>query len=126
MDRIQMLAAPMGLVGDETRFELRLFHERVNALLAAEALLTIAYMAVMSKGAAWRHLAPQPVRVAGRAGRLGPSAQVEFVSSSRIAPVVKVIPQRTCAAVGASERADPARPWTGQVDDPAVALEEYR
>ena len=41
------------LVRDETRFELGLLHDRVNALLAAEAFLTIAYTAAMSNGAAW-------------------------------------------------------------------------
>lgn len=40
-------------VRDEIRFELGLLHERVNALLAAEAFLTIAYTAAMSNGAAW-------------------------------------------------------------------------
>ena len=34
----------------ETRSELGLLHERVNALLAAEAFLTIAYTAAMSSG----------------------------------------------------------------------------
>jgi hypothetical protein len=43
------------LVRDEIRFELQLLHERVNALLAAEAFLTIAYTAAMSNGAAWGH-----------------------------------------------------------------------
>jgi len=38
---------------DETRFELGLLHERVGALLAAEAFLTIAYTAAMSNGAGW-------------------------------------------------------------------------
>lgn len=40
-------------VRDEIRFELSLLHDRVNALLAAEAFLTIAYTAAMSNGAAW-------------------------------------------------------------------------
>ena len=40
-------------VREEIRFELRLLHDRVNALLAAEAFLTIAYTAAMSNGAAW-------------------------------------------------------------------------
>lgn len=45
--------ARLAAVRDETRFELGLLHERVNALLAAEAFLTIAYTAAMSNGAAW-------------------------------------------------------------------------
>ncbi|SEQ14578.1 hypothetical protein [Microlunatus flavus] len=46
-------AARLALVRDETRFELGLLHDRVNALLAAEAFLTIAYTAAMSNGASW-------------------------------------------------------------------------
>lgn len=45
----------LALVRDETRFELQLLHERVNALLAAEAFLTITYTAAMSDGARWGH-----------------------------------------------------------------------
>jgi len=41
------------LVRAEIQFELGLLHQRVNALLAAEAFLTIAYTAAMSNGAAW-------------------------------------------------------------------------
>ena len=37
----------------ELRFELGLLHDRVNALVAAEAFLTIAYTAAMSNGARW-------------------------------------------------------------------------
>lgn len=37
----------------ELRFELGLLHDRVNALLAAEAFLTIAYTAAMSNAAPW-------------------------------------------------------------------------
>ena len=37
----------------ELRFELTLLHDRVNALLTAEAFLTIAYTAAMSNGAPW-------------------------------------------------------------------------
>ena len=45
-------------VRDEIRFELGLLHDRVNALLAAEAFLTIAYTAAMSDGAPWgKHFA---------------------------------------------------------------------
>jgi hypothetical protein len=40
-------------VRDETRFELGLLHDRVNALLAAEAFLTIAYVGAMSNGTDW-------------------------------------------------------------------------
>ena len=46
-------ASRLDLVRSETRFELGLLHERVNALLAAEAFLTIAYTAAMSNGASW-------------------------------------------------------------------------
>jgi hypothetical protein len=46
-------AERLGLVRVETRSELGLLHERVNALLAAEAFLTIAYTAAMSNGAPW-------------------------------------------------------------------------
>jgi hypothetical protein len=46
-------AARLAAVREETRTELGLLHERVNALLAAEAFLTIAYTAAMSNGAAW-------------------------------------------------------------------------
>jgi hypothetical protein len=37
----------------ELRFELGLLHQRVNALVAAEAFLTIAYTAAMSNSARW-------------------------------------------------------------------------
>lgn len=40
-------------VREATRFELGLLHDRVNALLAAEAFLTIAYTAAMSNGTDW-------------------------------------------------------------------------
>ena len=40
-------------IRDEIRFELGLLHDRVNALLAGEAFLTIAYTAAMSDGTAW-------------------------------------------------------------------------
>lgn len=43
----------LALVRAEIRFELDLLHQRVNALLAAEAFLTIAYTAAMSNGTAW-------------------------------------------------------------------------
>ena len=46
-------AARLAAVRAETRSELGLLHERVNALLAAEAFLTIAYVAAMSNGASW-------------------------------------------------------------------------
>lgn len=45
--------AELVAVRDETRFELGLLHERVNALLATEAFLVIAYTAAMSNGAPW-------------------------------------------------------------------------
>lgn len=38
---------------DETRFEISLLHDRVNALMTAEAFLTIAYTAAMSNGTEW-------------------------------------------------------------------------
>ena len=41
------------LIRAELRFELGLLHERVNALVAAEAFLTIAYTTAMSNGARW-------------------------------------------------------------------------
>ena len=37
----------------ELRFEIGFLHDRVNALLTAEAFLTIAYTAAMSNGALW-------------------------------------------------------------------------
>jgi hypothetical protein len=40
-------------VREETGTELGLLHDRVNALLGAEAFLTIAYTAAMSNGAPW-------------------------------------------------------------------------
>jgi hypothetical protein len=40
-------------IRDEIRFEIGLLHDRVNALLAAEAFLTIAYTAAMSNGTTW-------------------------------------------------------------------------
>lgn len=46
-------AARLAAVREETRSELGLLHDRVNALLAAEAFLTIAYTAAMSDGAPW-------------------------------------------------------------------------
>ncbi len=46
-------AARLAAVREETRSELGLLHDRVNALLAAEAFLTIAYTAAMSNSAGW-------------------------------------------------------------------------
>lgn len=43
----------LAFIRDETRFEIGLLHERVNALVGAEAFLTIAYTAAMSNGTAW-------------------------------------------------------------------------
>ena len=43
----------LALVRADIRFELELLHRRVDALLAAEAFLTIAYTAAMSNGAPW-------------------------------------------------------------------------
>lgn len=43
----------LALIRAELRLELSLLHDRVNALLAAEAFLTIAYTAAMSNGAPW-------------------------------------------------------------------------
>ena len=49
MDDVERLT----LIRAELRFELGLLHDRVNALLAAEAFLTIAYTAAMSNSAPW-------------------------------------------------------------------------
>ena len=46
-------AERLAFVRAELRFELGLLHDRVNALVAAEAFLTIAYTAAMSNGARW-------------------------------------------------------------------------
>jgi hypothetical protein len=46
-------AARLAAVRAETGTELGLLHDRVNALLGAEAFLTIAYTAAMSNGAPW-------------------------------------------------------------------------
>lgn len=43
----------LSLIRSETRAEIGLLHDRVNALLAAEAFLTIAYTAAMSNGTRW-------------------------------------------------------------------------
>lgn len=43
----------LALVREEIRFEIGLLHERVNALVGAQAFLTIAYTAAMSNGTAW-------------------------------------------------------------------------
>lgn len=45
----------LDLVRAEIRFELDLLHGRVNAFLAGEAFLTIAYTAAMSNGTPWGH-----------------------------------------------------------------------
>ena len=45
--------AELAEVRDATRFELGLLHQRVEALLAAEAFLTIAYTAALANGATW-------------------------------------------------------------------------
>ena len=61
-------AARLAAVREETRDELGLLHERVNALLGAEAFLTIAYTAAMSNGAPWgRRLRRRRGTGAGRA-----------------------------------------------------------
>jgi hypothetical protein len=46
-------AQQLAFVRTEAGIEIGLLHERVNALLAAEAFLTIAYTAAMSNGTAW-------------------------------------------------------------------------
>lgn len=46
-------AQQLALMREETRFEIGLLHDRVNALLAAEAFLTIAYTTAMSNGTSW-------------------------------------------------------------------------
>lgn len=49
----------------ETGFEIRLLHERVNALLAAEAFLTIAYTAAMASDGAWARVVALVLAVLG-------------------------------------------------------------
>lgn len=44
-------AEQLRAIREEIRFEIGLLHDRVNALLAAEAFLTIAFVAAMSDGA---------------------------------------------------------------------------
>jgi hypothetical protein len=46
-------AERLAFIRGELRFELGLLHDRVNALVAAEAFLTIAYTTAMSNGARW-------------------------------------------------------------------------
>jgi len=53
-------AERLGFVRAELRFELTLLHDRVNALLTAEAFLTIAYTAAMSNGARGDGPSPPP------------------------------------------------------------------
>ena len=43
----------LAFIRAELRFELSLLHDRVNALLGAEAFLTIAYTAAMGNGVTW-------------------------------------------------------------------------
>ena len=45
--------ADLAFMRQETRFEIGLLHDRVNALVTAEAFLTIAYTAAMANSAAW-------------------------------------------------------------------------
>jgi hypothetical protein len=45
--------ADLEFMRQETRFEIGLLHDRVNALVTAEAFLTIAYTAAMANGTAW-------------------------------------------------------------------------
>ncbi len=49
------LTAPerLAFIRETTRFEIGLLHARVNALVAAEAFLTIAFTAAMSNGTPW-------------------------------------------------------------------------
>jgi hypothetical protein len=49
------LTAPerLAFMREATRFEIGLLHARVNALVAAEAFLTIAFTAAMSNGTPW-------------------------------------------------------------------------
>ena len=46
-------AEVLAFIREETRFEIGLLHDRVNALLGAEAFLTIAFTAAMSNGTPW-------------------------------------------------------------------------
>ena len=48
----------LAFIREETRFEIGLLHERVNALVGAEAFLTIAFTAAMSNGTAWGRGSP--------------------------------------------------------------------
>ncbi len=50
---LDLAARELGLIRAETRAEIGLLHDRVNALLAAEAFLTVAYAVTMSNGTAW-------------------------------------------------------------------------
>ena len=43
----------LAFIRDETRFEIGLLHQRVNALVGSEAFLTIAFTAAMSDSASW-------------------------------------------------------------------------
>ena len=51
----------------EARFEVGLLHERVNALLAAEAFLTIAYTAAMASDGTWALVVAPVLAVLGLA-----------------------------------------------------------
>ena len=50
------LLQQLAFIRQEIRVEIGLLHDRVNALLAAEAFLTIAYTAAMSNGTPWGSL----------------------------------------------------------------------
>src|ERR1700709_922388 len=58
-------AALLAGIREETRFELKLLHERVNTLLAAEAFLTIAYTATMNSRGAWAAVVAPVLAVLG-------------------------------------------------------------
>ena len=58
-------AIGLAAIREETRFELRLLHERVNTLLAAEAFLTIAYTATMNSAGPWAAVVAPVLAVLG-------------------------------------------------------------
>ena len=52
-NELNAVAQQFAFLREETQFEIRLLHDRVGAVLAAEAFLTIAYTAAMSNGTSW-------------------------------------------------------------------------
>lgn len=60
-------AEQMAHIREEIRFELSLLHDRVSALLAAEAFLTIAFTAAMGTSARWGEVVAPVLSVLGLA-----------------------------------------------------------